>query len=231
MRSREEWKVDRNVFSQNSERVLFKMASQGLFEVLESPIRTGKESNIFTALKKDGSRIVIKIYRLENCNFNKMYEYIRPDPRYLHLKKGKRNIIFNWVQREYRNMLNAREVIRVPHPIAFKDNILLMEYIGGDEPAPQMRQGLPVRGHKAIFKKVLDMVQRLRKAGFVHGDLSEYNVLVHNKQPVFIDFSQCTPLQNPNAQGLLERDVHNIVSFFSKYIDVNEEKIISEFRK
>ena len=93
-KNKEEWKVEKNVFSMSSERNLFKLASQGHFEELVSPIEMGKEANIFTARTKDGGLIIVKMYRLENCNFNKMYSYIRPDPRYIQLKKGKRNIIF-----------------------------------------------------------------------------------------------------------------------------------------
>jgi RIO kinase 1 len=111
MKQREEWKVYKNVLSKFTIDTLFKLISQGHFEGLESPVSIGKEANIFSAVTKENQRVIVKIYRLENCNFNKMYQYIAADPRYVHLKKSRRDVIFSWCQREYRNLLKAREVI------------------------------------------------------------------------------------------------------------------------
>jgi serine/threonine-protein kinase RIO1 len=72
--SKEKWKVWGNVFDEFTFRTLFKLASQGHFEELKSPVSIGKESNIFSA-KKSKENIIIKIYRLETCDFNKMYDY------------------------------------------------------------------------------------------------------------------------------------------------------------
>ncbi len=60
--SKEKWKVWGNVFDEFTFRTLFKLASQGHFETLQSPISVGKESNIFSA-KKGDEKIIIKIYR------------------------------------------------------------------------------------------------------------------------------------------------------------------------
>jgi RIO kinase 1 len=225
---KEIWKVEKNVFSMSSERNLFKLSSQGFFSELESPLSIGKEANIFTAKTKDGGRIIVKMYRLENCNFNRMLEYILPDPRYLSLRRGKRNIIFSWVQREYRNLMKAREVIRVPIPLAYKDNILLMEFIGDETPALRIKEDLP-EGKKAIaafFDATVDAMAKLYQAGLIHGDLSEYNILNFHDTPVFIDFSQGTTRENPNGQEILERDVRNVCTFFNKFIDVDEKRVL-----
>ncbi|MBU1976131.1 MAG: serine protein kinase RIO [Nanoarchaeota archaeon] len=236
-KTKEEWKVSKNVFSLSSERNLHKFQSQGFFEHMESPIKTGKESNIFSAVKKDGTKIIIKMYRMENCNFNKMYEYIRPDPRYMGVKKGKRNIIFSWVQREYRNMIKAREIIRVPTPLVYRDNILLMEYIGDDTkdggPAPMLKYSLPTNEKEIskLYNQVMKNVFALYKAGLVHGDLSEFNILNHQGKPILIDFSQCTTANNPNASELLERDIFNVCNFFGKYVDVDLEKELEKKKK
>ena len=76
---------------------------------------------------------MVKIYRLETCDFNRMYDYIKDDQRYLKIKKGKRNIVFTWVQREYRNLLKARQAnVSVPTPLTFLKNVLVLEFIGDD---------------------------------------------------------------------------------------------------
>ena len=91
---KEEFKTMHNVFDGFTNRTIYKLITQGHFEGLESPISIGKESNVFSALRKDGSRVMVKIYRLETCDFNRMFDYIKDDPRYTKFRKGKRNIIF-----------------------------------------------------------------------------------------------------------------------------------------
>ena len=107
--TKEKFKTYEGVFDNFTLRTLFELSSKGHFEDLESPISIGKESNVFTALNKQGKRFIIKIYRLETCDFNRLYEYIQTDPRFLGLKKQRRKVIFAWCQREYRNLLNARD--------------------------------------------------------------------------------------------------------------------------
>ena len=102
---KEEWKIYKNVFDSATILNLVKLQSQGHFDGLESPIALGKEANIFSALKGK-QKIIVKIYRVENCNFNKMYQYIAPDPRFAGMKKRRRLVIFSWVQREYRNLFS-----------------------------------------------------------------------------------------------------------------------------
>jgi len=229
-KSKEIWKVEKNVFTESSERNLFKLSSQGFFEELTSPLFMGKEANIFSARTKEGGKVIVKIYRLENCNFNKMFEYIRVDPRYINMKRGKRNIIYAWTQREFRNLMKARELVRVPTPIAFKENILVMEYIGHEHPALQVKADVP-DNPTLFFKKVISNIHALYQGGMVHADLSEFNILNHDNEPVFIDFSQAMPSESPNADELLERDVKIICKFFKKYLRVDDAAILQQIKQ
>jgi len=229
--SKERWKVWGNVFDEFTFRTLFKLASQGHFETLESPVSVGKESNVFSAKKKDG-KIIVKIYRLETCDFNRMYDYIKYDPRYIDLKKQKRKIVFAWTQREYRNLIKARNAsVNVPKPIAFLNNVLCLEFIGDKEVAPKLKDKIPGNGKK-FFDTVIKNMQKLYKSGLVHADLSQFNILNYNDEPVFIDFSQCTPIENPRADEFLQRDVKNICNFFRKIgLKINEEKVLKKVKK
>jgi len=229
-KNREVWKVYGNVFSKHSLELLFHMSAQGYFEDLESTISVGKEANIFTAKTKHDDRIIVKIYRLENCNFSKMYDYLNQDPRYTSLNKKTRLIIFAWTQREYRNLMLAREVIKVPKPIAFKDNILLMEFIGDNDPAPELKN-LPPKNPKKFYKKVLDNMKKLFDKGLIHGDLSPFNILNHNEEPIFIDFSQSTMTNADNAKDLIMRDVKNISIYFRKFFPISEEDELKTYNK
>lgn len=227
---KEEFKVWGDVFDQFTQRIVYKLITQGHFEGLESPISIGKESNVFSALRKDGTRVMVKIYRLETADFNRMREYIKDDPRYSRLKGGRRNTIFAWVQREFRNLLKAREAnVSVPTPMTFSNNVLVLEFVGDDGLiAPKLKDKLP-KNPKDFFDKIMINMKRLHKAGLVHADLSAFNILNYNEKPVFIDFSQCTTFESPRAKEYLERDVRNICNFFRKLrLNVDDEKIKKE---
>jgi RIO kinase 1 len=216
-KSREEWKIYGNVFDEFTNRHLFRLASQGYFEELTSALALGKEANIFLANTKDGGQVVVKIYRLENCNFNKMYEYLLQDERFQDLKGQRRKIIFSWVQREYRNLLKARESIRVPRPLMVKDNIIIMELMGEmNEAAPQLKNQVP-KDIEKFFEETIECMGNLLVGGLVHGDLSAFNILNDDEKPIFIDFSQATTTKSHGWEDLLKRDVGNVVKFFSKH--------------
>ena len=227
---KEEFKTWGDVFDQFTQKTVYKLITRGHFEGLESPISIGKESNVFSALKKDGTGVMVKIYRLETCDFNRMYDYIKDDARFVNLKKGKRNIIFSWVQREYRNLLKAREAnVSVPTPLTFLNNVLVLEFIGDDGIfAPKLKDENP-KNKKEFFNKIIINMKRLYKAGLVHSDLSAFNILNYNEKPVFIDFSQCTTLDSSRANEFLERDIRNICNFFRKIgLKVDELKVKKE---
>ena len=224
---KEEFKTMHDVFDGFTNRTLYKLITQGHFEGLESPISIGKESNIFSAIKKDGTRVMVKVYRLETCDFNRMYDYIKDDSRFINLKKGKRKIIFSWVQREYRNLLKAREAnVSVPTPFTFSNNVLVLELIGdNDMIAPKLKDAVP-KNPKEFFDKIIINMKKMHKASLVHADLSAFNILNRNERPVFIDFSQCTTLESPRALEYLERDIRNVCNFFKKIgLNVDEAKV------
>lgn len=222
--SREEWNIYENVFDKFTIRTLWKLSSKGLFADLESPIAIGKESNVFLARDKNDNPLIVKIYRLENCNFNKMYFYIKNDPRFLGLENRRRKVIFKWVQREYRNLLKAREKIRVPTPIEFKDNVLVMEMIGEGHPSPVLKDKDP-EDPERFMEDILDNMEDLMETGVIHGDLSHFNIINYDEKPVFIDFSQGTSIKASEAPKLLKRDIKNIYKFFKRHTDKEKQEI------
>ncbi len=229
-KSREKFKTLKHVFDLFTEKNLFKLITQGYIDGLESPISMGKEANIFTAKKDDETRIV-KIYRLQTCDFNSMYDYIGADPRYATLKRNRRQVVFAWAHREYRNLLKAREAeVRVPTPYAVLSNILIMEFIGNDGAAQKIKDD-PPENPEEFFKETIEQMKKLYKAGLVHADLSGFNILNYNQKPVFIDVSQATVLDNPNVEEYLKRDVYNICTLFRKWkVKADEEKVIKQIK-
>jgi RIO kinase 1 len=226
--SAERFKRVENVFDKKTKRNIFKLASDGYFEELGEPIALGKEANVFTARREDDSFVVVKIYRVENGNFNKMYRYISGDKRFDTIQNHRRKIVFSWVKREYRNLMLARDHVNVPTPYEFKDNILVMELIGDRRIAPQLKDAYP-DNDDMFFKRSIRQIRGLIKAGLVHADLSQFNILNFKDKPVFIDMGQATPLDSMNASDLFERDLRNFKKFYSKFI--SEDRIEAAFQK
>lgn len=227
----ERFKTLKGVFDEFTNRTLFTLESRGIFDKLIGPLSVGKESNVFIA-KKGVKKIIVKIYRMQNCNFNKMYEYIRKDSRYDCLKKHRRQIILSWTQREYKNLLRAEKAkVRVPKMLGWKNHIIVEEFIGDKEPAPPLKDLYP-QNPKQFYEDLLVQVKKLYKGGLIHGDLSSFNILNYNEKPVLIDFSQATLIKTPNSEELLERDLKNIVKFFKKLgIESNFEKVFKKITK
>ena len=230
--TREKFKTYGNVFDEFTLRNLFKLNSQGYFEDFLTPVALGKESNVFSAIRKDGKKVIVKIYRLENCDFNKMYDYIKADNRYTNISRSRRNIIFAWTQREFRNLHKARELgVNVPVPLHFYHNILIEEFIGNENPAPKLKDYFP-EDIDNFFKLLMNEMKKLHKGGLVHGDLSSFNILNHKEKPCLIDFSQSTEKKSPNYDELLKRDIKNIAAFFNKHkYKVTEEEIFDLINK
>jgi RIO kinase 1 len=229
---KENFKTKHGVFDDFTNRTIFKLITEGHFKGLESPINIGKESNVFSALT-DSGRVIVKIYRLETCDFNIMYNYIKDDPRYEKLKRKKRKIIFAWVQREFRNLMKSREAqVNVPLPITFLNNVLVLEFVGkNNEIAPKLKDKVP-KNKKLFFDKIVDNIKKMYGAGLVHADLSAFNILNLDEVPVFIDMSQATTLENPQAEDFLKRDARNVASFFNKHgLKVKEESVVRKVKK
>ena len=216
-----------NVFDESTLKSLFKLSSQGYFDEVKSPIKIGKESNVFTVVHKDELRVV-KIYRTA-ANFKKMYRYMHPDPRFSQVKGTKMTVIAGWARKEYRNLLKARDKkVSCPTVYAVHKNVVCMEYIGGREPARLIYQHKPKNVEK-FYRAVIRDVKKLLDAKLVHADLSEFNILNFKEKPILIDFSHAVDLRYPNVKELLKRDIYNLVRFFNKLgMDLDREK---EFEK
>ncbi len=212
---RERFKAFSHVFDEGTLRAVQKEASIGSFEALQSPIKIGKEANIFSARKGDELRCV-KIYRIA-ANFKKMYEYMAPDPRYTGLKRNKMSIINTWAIKEYRNLLRARENdVRVPKPIHVFKNVLVMEFIGHKEPSPQLNNCHP-SDPDAFYEMLINNIRKLyHDAKLIHADLSQFNILNHDEKPVLIDFSHAIDLRYPDSRSMLERDIRIVCTYFNK---------------
>ncbi|WP_394352389.1 serine protein kinase RIO [Methanoculleus sp.] len=217
-------KVRDDVFDEVTLMALYKLVQKKLISVIGGPISTGKEANVFYG-EHDGRGLAIKIYRIQTANFKAMTEYMAGDRRFSSVRGTRKGLIFAWTKKEFSNLARAHDVgIPVPEPLVFDRNILLMEFLGRDEvPYPQLRNA-EVEDYGAVYQQILGYVKQLyQEARLIHADLSEYNILYHEK-PYLIDMGQAVTLDHPRAPVFLIRDIKNLNRYFSRYCDVTDEE-------
>ena len=229
LKYQERFKTIKGVFDEFTNRTLFDIQKKNVFDELLSPFSIGKESNVFLA-SKGNAKVIVKIYRVQNCDFKRMYDYIKQDPRYEFIKKKSRQIIFAWVQREYKNLLKAEKAkINVPKILGWKNHIIVEEMIGDEMPALKLKDSVPAYPFQFLEDILGEMRKLYKDAGLVHGALPPFNILNYQEKPLFIDFSKATLVKSRNAVELLNRDIKNVLNFFKKLgIEENAEKVFKK---
>ncbi len=214
----EERKVTGEVFDKSTYKILYSLSKKGIIAAMGGVVSTGKEANVFHALDCDDMELALKIYRTTTADFNSMQEYIDGDPRFGNVGKSKRKIVYAWTRKEYSNLIRAMEAgVRVPRPVAFQGNVLVMEFIGKDEAHAPRLKDVGCDNPDELFEKIVEFMTILyRKSGLVHADLSEYNILMWEGEPVLIDMGQSVLLDHPRASDFLVRDVENVIRYFSR---------------
>jgi len=210
-----ELKIVRGAFDERTLLTLYRLLNKKKISV-GSLVKEGKESVILSGLMEKKEWVAIKVYCTDACNFKNMWKYLIGDSRFRRVGKNRRTIVNLWGQREYKNLKIAFNAgVNCPKPLFFKENIMIMDFIGWDgSVAPRLIDVKP-GNPKKTYTSVLTNLKKLTGAGLIHGDLSAYNILLFDK-PYFIDFSHGTTLKSMMAEDLLKRDIKNINSYFSK---------------
>ncbi|MEM5804639.1 MAG: serine protein kinase RIO [Candidatus Aenigmatarchaeota archaeon] len=215
------------VFDDRTIMALYKLMNSGKISELLALIREGKESKVLLADSKAG-KVAVKVYATEAANFKRMLPYLIGDPRFEKVKKDRRSIVLAWAKKEFKNLERAREAgVRCPRPLALEKNVLVMEFLGEDgEPAQRLSQ-IPVKEPEKLFRLVLDDMEKLwARARLVHGDLSEFNMVLWKGEPWMIDLSQAVVRDHPEAKELLKRDLKNICAYFKRLgVERDHEKL------
>lgn len=135
-------------------------------------------------------------------------------------KRAKAATQTSWIMHEFTLLqtLHARGA-DVPEPIEHGEQALLMEFIGDGMDAAPTLNDVDVESSDAqrLFERVIFNVELLLGLGWVHGDLSPYNLLYHQGRLVLIDFPQVVDCQNnPRARGIFDRDIERVTQYFER---------------
>lgn len=194
-------------------------------------VRSGKEADVFLVRLGDETRCA-KVYKdSSHRSFKQAAAYqegrrIQNSRSTRALSKrsafGQKEAESNWITAEVQalNTLSAAGV-RVPKPFGFFDGVLVMELVVDEsgEVAPRLDDvELSPEIARSYHKEMIRQIVLMLCAGIIHGDLSEFNVLVDGRGPVIIDLPQAVNAAgNNNAQTMFARDVDNMTRYFSKF--------------
>ena len=209
-------KVVNEVLDKPTVMTLYKMIKDHTIAYVNGSVSAGKESVLFWAVDEKKNDVALKIYLVTTSNFKKREPYILGDPRFSHLKKGTKNLVYLWAQKEFRNLSQCYESgIPVPKPISVINNVLAMEFIGenGIPASSLLSSTINQNDYSQLISIITDLY---KKAKLVHGDLSEYNIFKTSKQLVVFDFGSAIDIRHPNAENFLKRDINNMNRFFNK---------------
>jgi len=183
----------------------------GIIDAFGKSLGVGKEADVFDALNSKGERIAVKFHRLGRISFRQTRRTRGYTPQHVGWLYQSRLA----AEKEYEalSLLHPCKVA-VPKPVSQTRHVVAMGMIEGAELAHWRR--IPKPG--TILKKILRNVRKAYlKAGVVHADLSEYNIMLKpNRGILIIDWPQYVTRNHPNAEQLLSRDVQNVLQYFRR---------------
>ncbi|MCD6088566.1 serine/threonine protein kinase [Candidatus Bathyarchaeota archaeon] len=196
------------------------LVKANVIEAFGKPLGVGKESDVFDALTPNGRRVAVKFHRLGRISFRqtrRLRGYIA-DRRHISWLYQSRLA----AEREFEALkMVYPEGVSVPEPIGHNRHVVVMGFIEGAE----LYRVPEVPNPDAVLDEILENVRiAYKKAGVIHADLSEFNVVLNpDFHILIIDWPQFVTVDHPNAEALLKRDVKNILTFFKKRFNVKRD--------
>jgi RIO kinase 1 len=215
----EEYEVLEEVFDKPTIFTIFNLLRSGILKKLGGVISSGKESRVYWGLSLNGKELAVKIFLTTSSEFKRsMPKYIVGDPRFTAIKRTTRGLVYLWASKEFKNLKRAYEGgVRVPKPIVVRKNVLVMDFIGEHgKPAPLMKDVKLENPKNTYLELLMNVKTLLDRSQLIHGDLSQYNVMIWRGEPILFDMSQSVLNTHPLAMDLLRRDVENINAYFKK---------------
>jgi len=207
------------------------LVDDGMVDEVLYQLMSGKEAQVYVVRCGDRTRCAKVFKEASKRSFKQAVEYqegrkVRNSRRARAMSKktkyGQKEQEDAWLNAEVDALYRlAAAGVRVPEPLGFVDGVLLMELVADEDgkAAPRLDDvTLSPEQARDFHAQVIREVVRMLSAGLIHGDLSEFNVLVDAKGPVIIDLPQAVNASgNNNAERMLERDVDNMRRYFGRF--------------
>jgi len=203
----------------------------GLIDEVIRPLKSGKEAAVYV-VRAEGETLCAKVYKEANKRaFHSQALYregrkVRNSRQARAMERGskfgRKQAEEVWQNTEVDALYRlAAAGVRVPRPHNFLDGVLLMELVTDEdgEAAPRLND-LDLTNEQALLyhEQLIHEVVKMLCGGIIHGDLSEFNILVDSEGPVIIDLPQAVDAAaNNNAEQMLERDVANLAAYFGQF--------------
>jgi RIO kinase 1 len=210
-----------NVMDPRTRMILYKLVNSGFLKEINGCVSTGKEANVYYAVSGDGSPAALKVFKTSILVFKDRDQYVSGEFRFQnYCKSNPRKMVRTWAEKEARNLTRlANAGIHAPRVRLLRQHVIVMDFIGDDGwPAPRLKE-VTFPSAEALDKCYLELLVMMRtmftQCRLVHGDLSEYNLLVDGSgRIVMIDVSQSVEHDHPHSMAFLRRDIVNVNSFF-----------------
>ncbi len=208
------------------------LLEEGLIDGVVRQLMSGKEAMVFV-VRCGGETRCAKVYKEpDKRSFRQAVDYTEnrktKNTRQARAmakgtRFGRKAQEYAWQSAEVDALFRlAAAGVRVPTPHIFHEGVLLMELVADEngEAAPRLNDVLPTPDEARVWhERLIREVVRMLCAGVVHGDLSEFNILIGSDGPVIIDLPQAVDAAgNNHAPKILERDVVNLRNYFGRTV-------------
>ena len=230
--------------------ILLQMINRGIISEVNGCLSTGKEANVYGAVSIPPSQDneeplpihrAIKVYKTSILVFKDRDRYVTGEYRFRggYNKGNNRAMVKVWAEKEFRNLKRLYLAgIPCPEPVYLRLHVLVMGFLGDKKgwAAPRLRD-VEIQGEdvdeqwRVLYLELLGLMKRMyQNCKLVHADLSEYNVLYHQKKLYIIDVSQSVEHDHPRSLEFLRMDIKNVSDFFKrKNVDILPEQVIFGF--
>ena len=213
---------------------LWDFKKHGVISMIGDVVGEGKEAVIAQASSPSGETLAIKFHRY----WAKEFQHIRRSLNYaavkirgeeLNIDDSNVDIPRAKAQVEMKVLTAAYQAgIKVPKPYGLNRHAIAMKMILGKNglPSPQLVKVKLMNPKDALEQILIDMETLVKEAGFIHGDLNEYNILVSEEGDLYyIDFPQSVPKSYSEAKKILSRDLKNITTYFRRKYKVKTPNV------
>jgi len=215
----------------NTPKSLEMLIYNGLIDEVVCQLMSGKEAEVYVVYSK-GELCCAKVYKqADKRSFSRqaMYQEGRKGRNSRQARAMEKNSKYGrkeqegaWQNAEVDALRRLADVgVQVPRIIYYFGGVLLMELVvdANGDPAPRLNDlKLKAEQARGYHASMIEQIVLMLCAGLVHGDLSEYNVLVGNEGLVIIDLPQAVDAAgNNNAGRMLLRDVENMTAYFGRF--------------